>query len=109
MGWRNMRDAMVGIELFPVAKLKVNTDVHRLFVATAADGLYSALGTQKVLNRLATSRTVGTELDVQSVYAFSKELSLGAGLSALFAGDYLAQSTRSGTLWTPYVMWNITF
>jgi hypothetical protein len=109
MGWRNMRDAMVGIELFPAAKLKLSTDAHRLFLATTADGLYSAPGTLKVLNRKATSRTVGTELDFQSVYAFSKELSLGAGVGALLASDYLAQSTSAGTVWAPYLMWNIKF
>jgi len=109
MGWRNMRDAMVGIELVPVAKLKVNADMHRMFLATTADGLYTAPGTQKVLNRKATSRTVGTEVDLQAMYAFSKELSFGAGVGTLFAGDYLAQSTGAGTVWTPYVMWNIKF
>jgi hypothetical protein len=109
MGWRNMRDAMVGFELLPVAKLKLSANAHRLFLATTADGLYTAGGVQKVLNRQATSRTVGTELDLQAVYAFSKELSLGAGVGTLFAGDYLAQSTSTGTLWTPYVMWNIKF
>jgi hypothetical protein len=109
MGWRNMRDAMVGIELYPIARLKLNANAHHLLLATTADGLYSASGTQKALNRQATSRTVGTELDFQSSYAFSKELSLGAGVGILFAGDYLAQSTRAGTLWTPYVMWNLKF
>lgn len=109
MGWRNMRDAMVGIELFPVKKLKLNADAHRLFLATTADGLYNALGALKVLNRQAASRVVGTELDFQAAYAFSKELSFGTGVGTLFAGDYLAQSTGAGTVWTPYLMWNIKF
>ena len=109
MGWRNMRDAMVGVEVFPVAKLKLNADAHRMFLATVADGLYIAPGTLKVLNRQAASRTVGTEFDVQASYAFSKELSLGAGVGTLVAGDYLAQSTGAGTVWTPYVLWNIKF
>jgi hypothetical protein len=100
---------MVGIEVLPVRKLKVNADLHRFFLATTADGLYTAPGTLKVLNRLATGRAVGTELDFQSAYAFSKELSLAAGLGTLFAGDYLAQSTTSGTVWTPYLLWNIKF
>jgi hypothetical protein len=43
------------------------------------------------------------------VYAFSKELSLGAGVGALLASDYLAQSTSTGTVWAPYLMWNIKF
>jgi hypothetical protein len=109
IGWRNMRDVKVGIEWLPHRKLKVNTDVHRLFLATTADGLYTVGGARKVLNRQAVSRTVGTELDVQGAYAFSKELSLGAGVGTLFAGDYLAQSTTAGTLWTPYLMWNLKF
>lgn len=109
MGWRNMRDAMVGFELFPVKKLKLSADAHRLSLATAADGLYVAGGAQKVLNRKATSRAVGSEIDVYSVYAFSKELSLGAGFSTLVAGDYLSQSTSAGTAWSPYVMWNVKF
>ena len=34
---------------------------------------------------------------------------LNAGFSTLFAGEFLAQSAESGTLWTPYVMWTFKF
>jgi hypothetical protein len=109
MDWRNMRDAMVGVEFMPVRKLKLNADVHRLSLATTADGLYTGAAAPKVLNRNASSLGVGTETDIQSVYALSKELSFNAGVSVLVAGDFLAQSTTTGTLWTPYVMWTVKF
>lgn len=108
MEWRNMQDVMVGFAIDPTRKLKVNADVHRLFLATTGEGLFVGT-TRRVLNRTATSRTVGDEIDIQTAYAFSKELSFAAGVGTLFAGDYLAQSTAAATLWTPYAMWNVKF
>jgi Alginate export len=109
IGWRNVRDLMVGVELAPTKKLKLNVDAHWLALATVADAFYAENGTLKVINRVATSRTVGTEVDVQGMYSFSKELSFGAGIGALFSGGYLTQSTAPGTVWTPYFVWNVKF
>ena len=109
MGWRNLRHARLGMEFLPSRQSKVNVDAHRLYLATTADGFYGAGGVLELLNRAATSRSVGTELDVQATYAVSKALTIGAGVGTLFAGGYLVQSGAAGTVWTPYLMWDVKF
>ena len=66
-------------------------------------------GGLRVLNPHATTRHVGTELDVQTTYVVSRELSFGAGFGYLFSGPYLDESTGGGNAWAPYVMWNVRF
>jgi hypothetical protein len=109
VGWRNMREAMLGFDVSPTAKLKLNAGVHHLWLATVEDGLYGATGAEKVINRAATSRTLGNELDVQGSYAISRNVNVSAGLGTLFSGPYLVQSTRAGTLCAPYVMWSVKY
>ncbi|MFN8060407.1 MAG: alginate export family protein [Vicinamibacterales bacterium] len=109
MGWRNMRDAMIGVQLSPNKKAKISTEVHHLLLATTNDGLYVDNGTRRVLNRAATSRDVGTELDLFGAYAWSSRVNVGAGVGYLVAGEYLNQSTGGGAVWAPYVMWNVKF
>jgi len=109
IGWKNMRVLRTGLDVTPTPKFKLKADVSRLWLATIGDAFYASNGSIRMLNRQATSRAIGTELDLQGTYAFSKELSFGAGVATLFADHYLAQSTGGGTLWTPYLMWNVKF
>lgn len=97
---------VAAMETFGVMRLRtIRADAHRLFVATTADGLYVAPGTMRVLIRQATSRTVGTELDVQAANTFSKEARFGAGVGAPFNGDYITRSSAAETLWALYLMY----
>ena len=109
VGWRNMRDAVVGFDLSPGAKVKLTTTLHQAYLATTADGLYNAGGARTVFNPQATSRNVGAELGMEVSYVFSRELSLGAGFGYLIPGAFLEQSTTATSLWSPYVMWNVKF
>jgi hypothetical protein len=109
MGWRNMREIAFGVELAPLRTVKLQVDAHQLLLATTRDGLYNAGGVRTVLNRAATSRDVGRELDVQATIAVAKRLSLGAGLSCLVPGRVLDQSSMARTIWSPYVMWSAKF
>jgi hypothetical protein len=109
IGWRNMHHAGGLIEASPARKVKVGAGVHYFALATVADGLYSASGTRVILNRAATSRSIGWETDGWASVAISKELSVAAGLGVLFAGDYLQQSSAFDRLWSPYLAWNVKF
>jgi len=109
MGWRNMRDAVLGFEISPTPKFKVTSAMHRMFLATTSDGLYNAAGVRTTLNPKASSRDVGTELDIATSYAVSRELTLSAGLGHLTAGNFLVESLQAASLWVPYVMWNVRF
>ena len=109
VGWRNMHDVAGLVEVSPVKKLKVGGGVHYLALATVADGLYASSGTRAILNRAATSRSIGWETDGWVNYAISKELSVAAGLGVLFAGEYLQQSSNVDRFWSPYLAWNVRF
>lgn len=109
MGWRNMRDAMLGVEFTPVRRFKVNADVHRLMLATTQDGLYVDGGARRLLNRKAASRDVGLEFDVQSTFALTPKIGFSAGFGYLASGDYLVDTTGGGGVWFPYAMWNVRF
>jgi hypothetical protein len=105
MGWRNMRDARVGFECLITKQLKLQADFNEFYLATTQDGFYNAGGTRTVLNRSATSRHIGSEIDVLGVFQFTKALSVGAGIAHLFAGDYLKQSTKGGGYNYPFLTW----
>jgi hypothetical protein len=109
VGWRNMREVAVGLELYPVRAFKLLVDVHRFDLSTIADGLYNAAGVRTVLNRAADSRDVGREVDLQGTFTLGKAWTLSAGVSCLLPGRYLEQSSVARTMWTPYLMWTAKF
>jgi hypothetical protein len=109
VGWRNMHHAGGMVEASPGRKVKVGSGVHYFALATVADGLYSASGARVLLNRDATSRSIGWETDGWASYTISKELSVAAGLGVLFAGEYLQESSGFDRVWSPYLAWNIKF
>jgi hypothetical protein len=109
MGWRNMQTVRAGFDTLISKKLKLETDWNDFFLATVQDGLYVANGTRNVLNRNATSRHVGNELDLIGSYQHNKGLVYGAGMAHLFAGEYLKQSTAGHDYWIPYVFCIRTF
>ena len=104
-GWRNVRMPKAGFEINPTAKLKTSADYREIHLATVQDGFYAGGGSRTVLNRLATSRRVGGELDLTAAYQLTKTMIVGAGVGRLFAGAYLRQSGRPGSYTYPYVMW----
>lgn len=104
-GWKNMRMAKAGIEVAPCKKCRVSGDFREMYLATPQDGLYAGNGTRVVLNRKATSRHVGSETDLMMAYQLNRIWSVGAGVGRVFAGEYLAQSTKGGDYTYPFVMW----
>ena len=109
IGWRNMRGIRGGFEVFPLKKLKLQSDFNEFYLATTQDGLYNDGGTRTELDRAATSRHVGSELDIQGTYGFSRRLSLAAGLGHLFAGDYLKEASKGGSYNYPYITWTAKY
>jgi hypothetical protein len=108
-GWKNMRMAKAGVEFSPCKKCKVGTDFREMYLATIQDGLYAGNGTRSVLNRKATSRHVGSEADVTAFYQFNKVWSAGIGVGRVFAGAYLAQSSKGGDYTYPFLTWTGRF
>lgn len=109
VGWRNVHFASLQADATPRKWLKVGAATSQFFLGSVNDGLYASSGTRVVLNRKATSRNVGLEVDGWFQWTISKELSLAGGLSALLPGRYLEESTDGRILWAPYVFWNVKF
>jgi hypothetical protein len=108
-GWRNLRAAKIRAEMTPNSKWKVSAEFVKLYLATTKDALYSLNGPRAILNRNATSRHIGTEVDLIGNYQVSKIFSLSAGIARLFAGGFLKQSSRGSDYTFPYVMWTAKF
>jgi len=109
VGWRNLRAVIVRFDVSPSKKFTVNAALSHFSLATTNDAWYGSSGSKVVLNRKATSRDLGWETDGFVSYAVSKELTLGAGLGVLFAGDFILQSTGVQHILTPYLTWNVKF
>jgi len=108
-GWRNLHDAMAGLEWKPRRKWKFNLDYHSFWLATRRDALYAEAGGAVVRNPNASSNHIGQEVDLQCVYLYSRQLQFGLGYGYLFGGAYLEQSTPGSPASAPYVMWNYKF
>jgi hypothetical protein len=102
VGWRNMHHAAAKFEFSATKRLKVNTGINHVWLATVQDGWYGSSGTRVVLNRKASSRDLGWEPDVYVAYTVTRDLTLGAGVGILFGGGFVKQSTDVTKLWTPY-------
>ena len=101
LGWRNMHDVVVGFGMLPASSVKLDVAVHRFILGTVADGLYSAGGGVLALNRNASSRSIGSEIDVYATFTVAKELKIQSGLSGFFSGQFLKESTGGGTSGNP--------
>jgi hypothetical protein len=110
VGWKNIHDVRLGVEVKPTAKLSVAASYHSWWLASSRDGLYNAAGV--VLARVAdgsAGRHVGQEADVQATYSLNSTTSIGAGYSNLFPGTFLKRATPGAQHRLPYVMLTYSF
>ena len=94
--WQNMHNAAITLSAAPCKKLTARLDYHMFWIADTSDGWYRANGTSLVrpINSMADSYA-GSEFDVTLVYKACKNLTLQAGYSHFFAGDYLSATGAS--------------
>lgn len=95
MGWRNIRDLRLGLELAPHPRLRVKLDYHSFWLDSPYDNLYSSGGAVVVRppEGGASSTHVGQETDITAVFSVSPYLSLGAGFGYLFPGSFLDENS----------------
>jgi hypothetical protein len=107
VGWRNIHDAHIGVELKPARKLAINGGFHDYWLASARDGLYNTSSTLIARSIDGTAgRHVGEELEVYGMYSFSKTISFGAGYGHLFTGEFLNRTTRGHDYHYAYTVLN---
>lgn len=109
IAWRNMRDAMMGLDWRANARMRLQLDYHGFWLANIRDALYTESGTVFVRNPDAPSSRIGTEIDLQVSYKVNERLQFGGGCAHLFPGPYLRASTKHSGVTAPYVMWTYSF
>ena len=94
-GWRNIEDLRTGV-IENVAKRFTFTEmVDNVWLATKNDAVYSASGAPSVpAHPLATSKHLGTELDLVGTFKQNAHVTYGFGFAHLFTGAFLQQATQ---------------
>jgi hypothetical protein len=94
VGWRNIHDSHIGLDLKPITKLTITGGFHDYWLASARDGLYNSSGTLVARSANGSAgRHVGEELEIYGLYPLSKVISFGAGYGRLFTGTFLNRTT----------------
>jgi hypothetical protein len=110
VGWRNIKHLRVGLELKPTAKWQLSTGVHDYRLASATDGLYAASGARIARSITGTAGThVGSEVDVQTAFAYSAQLQIAGGYAHLTPGAFLKNTTPGHGYSYPFVMVTYVF
>jgi len=89
---QNMFDYHYQISINPMKKLKLQSDFHLLYLATAKDSFYSAArGVTRTTpaGLVGVSNHVGNEIDLSADYKLNAYLGFQGGYSHLFPGVYL--------------------
>ncbi len=111
--WQNIHDLELNLKVAPVKSVTLRADFHAFFLASTDDAWYRANGVTAVrpLNALARNAGsyAGSEIDVLATWAVNKNVSIEAGYSHFFAGDYLSDTGASDDADFGYVQATITF
>jgi len=108
--WQNMHNAAITLSATPTKKLTARLDYHLFWIADTNDGWYRANGTTLVrpINNTADS-FAGSEFDLTLIYKACKNLTLQAGYSHFFAGEFLEATGASDDADFGYVSAQIDF
>jgi hypothetical protein len=95
VGWRNLKNVRLGLQLQPHSKVKTSFDYHSFWLASRRDGLYNAAGklTVRTPQEGAAETKIGDEVDVTFTVPLTAVITLGGGLGHLFPGPFLEQNS----------------
>ncbi|MEP7362598.1 MAG: alginate export family protein [Acidobacteriota bacterium] len=109
MSWRNVHEAIFGVDIHPLKKMVMNIQYHSFWLATRQDAFYNFNGRAVVRNPNATSSHVQQELDVNTAWDLYKHLQVIVGLTNVFPGAFLRESTPGTHTFIPYLQWRYAF
>ena len=94
-GWKNIEDLRAGVMEKLGQKWTLTEMFDDVWLASKEDGIYGTNGAESVAaHPNATSKHVGTELDVVGQYKANRHITYGVGYCRLFAGTFLSEATR---------------
>src|SRR5262249_34825333 len=105
VGWRNIHDIRLAVELHVNAKWLVKPAYHNYWLASPAHALYAA-NSLPVTRRAdgSAGRRVGQEADLAVLYRVNKYTQASAGFACLFPGQFLKKSSPGHAYHYPYLM-----
>ncbi|MFL6416042.1 MAG: alginate export family protein [Bryobacteraceae bacterium] len=105
VGWRNIHDAHIALELNLNKRMSVSTGFHEYWLASRFDGLYNT-GNALVARSLTgtAGRHVGSDFDLTGTYSVSQAIKLAVGCGHLFPGQFLKTTIPGQSFTYPYVM-----
>jgi len=92
IGRQNITDLSLGFTIKPHKQITIVGGVHHLMRTSSDDSVYNAGGGVLRATAGGASDEVGQELDIKAVYSVDRHLTLEAGYSHFFAGDYLSDT-----------------
>lgn len=93
---QNINNYRFQLSLKPTDKLKLQTDLHMIYVDTPKDSLYHAgRGVLRTATGLDVNPHVGNEWDLLAKYKFNKHANVLVGYSHFFTGTYLEETGAS--------------
>ena len=111
--WQNMQDLEKSVKAQPLKSVTLKAEYHAFWLASTDDVWYSVNGVTAVRPLNAADRNAsnyaGSEVDLTVQCSVTKNVSLEAGYSHFFAGDYLADAGPSDDADFGYIHAAITF
>jgi hypothetical protein len=107
-GWRNMHEAMGGLDLRPDRKWRIHLEYHSFWLASRQDSFYNFFGRTVVRNPNATSSHLDHELNVNAVFNAAPRVQFIFGFGYVIPGQFLKQSTEGARAAVPYLQWRYT-
>ena len=111
--WQNIHDLAASVKVQPVKPVTIQADYHAFWLASTDDVWYRANGVTAVRPLTpaarAASNYAGSEVDLTVTWNVRKELTLQAGYSHFFAGDYLGDTGARSDADFGYVQATLTF
>lgn len=108
--WQNIHNPAVSVSVLPTEKLKVKLDYHLFWLADTHDAWYRANGVTQVRPIHANADNfVGSEIDLNASWKVTKNITLGAGYSHFFDGDYAKASGAASDADFVYAQVSIKF
>ncbi len=109
VGRQNIIDFNLGASLKPLDKLSASVAGHLFWRADTDDALYNVGGGVLRAGGLGGSREVGQEIDIVLKYNLSRHVTLEAGYSHFFPGDFIQESGPSKDIDWVYLQMQYTF
>ena len=112
MSLQNINDYRYTFSMKPMKKLKVQADLHMLYLDTPKDSLYSAARTVTRTAAAGSSNVsdhVGNEIDLSGDYKLNNYVAFQAGYCRLFPGGYLKDTGANNDADYVYFQTTISF